>query len=145
MSFESLRVYFFVTPCCRASHVGRQRSDVQPWPGSVVTKQIVLQTISIVIVAIVIAWLNKLSRQLQGALFASFLLSHKRTRKVSRLLSELHQAHPGDIAWRLHALSQYLCDQRSREPHERTNSAAEAVRLAEEDRQAYVRRGSASP
>jgi hypothetical protein len=32
---------------------------VQPWPGAVVVKQIVLETICIVIVGIVVAWLNK--------------------------------------------------------------------------------------
>jgi hypothetical protein len=32
---------------------------VQPWPGMVVVKQIVLQSIAVVIVGIVVAWVNK--------------------------------------------------------------------------------------
>ena len=36
---------------------------VQPWPGAVVVKQIVLETICIVIVGIVVAWINKPTAQ----------------------------------------------------------------------------------
>jgi hypothetical protein len=32
---------------------------IQPWPGMVVVKQIVLETICIVIVGIAVAWINK--------------------------------------------------------------------------------------
>jgi hypothetical protein len=37
---------------------------VQPWPGMVVAKQILLETICIVIVGIVVAWINKPNPQL---------------------------------------------------------------------------------
>ncbi len=36
---------------------------IQPWPGAVVVKQIVLETICIVIVGIVVAWMNKPTAQ----------------------------------------------------------------------------------
>ena len=37
---------------------------VQPWPGMVVAKQIVLETICIVIVGIVVAWINRPNPQI---------------------------------------------------------------------------------